>query len=92
MRTVSSAVLSPCIGICELDAAGYCAGCHRSGDEIAGWLGLHPQQRQQLMDHVLPAREGRHIARAAQAPLVWADTSELHTELWSESVTAIKSE
>jgi len=55
-------VPSPCIGICALDAMGYCVGCHRSGDEIAGWLGFHPQWRQHLMDHVLPARERARIA------------------------------
>ena len=69
---MTSAVLSPCIGVCELDESGYCVGCHRSGAEIAGWLGLYPQQRQHLMDNVLPEREKRRAARVAQAPLVWA--------------------
>lgn len=74
---MSSAVLSPCIGICELGAGGYCVGCHRSGDEIAAWPGLPPQQRQQLMDHVLPKRAQR-IARQQDAP-AWADDGGL---LW----------
>lgn len=65
--------VSPCIGVCQLDAAGYCVGCHRSGGEIAGWLGFHPDQRQHLMDHVLPARERRHAVRGA---LVWSDVAE----------------
>ena len=30
-----AAVPSPCIGICHLDAQGLCAGCGRSGAEIA---------------------------------------------------------
>ena len=29
------AVLSPCIGVCSLDADGLCEGCHRTSAEIA---------------------------------------------------------
>lgn len=33
-----SGVPSPCVGICRMDAAtGFCQGCHRTLDEIAGW-------------------------------------------------------
>lgn len=28
---------SPCIRVCLLDEAGYCLGCRRSLEEIAGW-------------------------------------------------------
>ena len=27
---------SPCIGICQIDEAGYCIGCGRHADEIFG--------------------------------------------------------
>jgi predicted Fe-S protein YdhL (DUF1289 family) len=27
---------SPCIGICQIDEAGYCLGCGRHADEIFG--------------------------------------------------------
>jgi predicted Fe-S protein YdhL (DUF1289 family) len=27
---------SPCIGVCQIDEAGYCIGCGRSADEIFG--------------------------------------------------------
>lgn len=31
-------VPSPCIGICQIDPrTGWCAGCWRTLDEIAGW-------------------------------------------------------
>jgi predicted Fe-S protein YdhL (DUF1289 family) len=50
-------VTSPCIGVCTLDAAGYCIGCLRTGSEIAGWLRYTDDERARLMDEVLPARE-----------------------------------
>ena len=34
------AVLSPCIGICHIDDDGLCAGCLRTGDEIAAWSSI----------------------------------------------------
>jgi predicted Fe-S protein YdhL (DUF1289 family) len=49
-------VLSPCIGVCELNGAGYCIGCHRSGEEIARWLQFSDAQRLHLMNDVLPRR------------------------------------
>ena len=52
-------VLSPCIGICHLDDDGLCAGCLRSGDEIAGWLGMSSAERDHLMNVELPRREAK---------------------------------
>ena len=52
-------VLSPCTGICHLDASGFCVGCFRNGDEIAGWLGMSRAERAHLMDVVLPLREAQ---------------------------------
>jgi len=51
------AILSPCIGICRLDARGYCEGCYRTGDEIARWRSMSDADRSHYMDVVLPARE-----------------------------------
>lgn len=50
------AVLSPCIGICNLEDDGLCAGCHRTGTEIACWSTMHDEARLQMMDEVLPQR------------------------------------
>ncbi len=50
------AVLSPCIGVCNLDDRGLCEGCHRTGQEIAAWSVLDDATRLHLMDVVLPAR------------------------------------
>jgi uncharacterized protein len=51
------AILSPCIGICQLDPQGFCLGCYRTGDEIARWRGMSDAERAHYMDVVLPARE-----------------------------------
>ena len=50
-------VLTPCIGVCVLDAEGYCEGCHRTGAEIAAWRTLSDVERLHIMDVVLPERE-----------------------------------
>lgn len=49
-------LLSPCVGICEVDASGLCKGCHRSMDEIAHWIGYSDAERARLMNEVLPQR------------------------------------
>ncbi len=51
------AMLSPCIGICTVDAAGVCEGCLRTLDEIARWSTMGDAERLRVMDDVLPARE-----------------------------------
>lgn len=51
------AILSPCVGICRLDALGYCEGCYRTGDEIARWRSMSETERNHYLDVVLPARE-----------------------------------
>ena len=54
-----SAVLSPCIGICNIEDDGLCAGCHRTGTEIAQWSTMHDEARLRMMDEVLPQRAAR---------------------------------
>jgi predicted Fe-S protein YdhL (DUF1289 family) len=49
-------ILTPCIGVCVLDASGFCQGCHRSIDEIARWGTMSDQERALLMNQVLPQR------------------------------------
>lgn len=51
------AILSPCIGVCTLDAHGLCEGCHRTGAEIARWVHMGDDERLHMMDVVLPERE-----------------------------------
>jgi len=49
-------MISPCTLICSIDMkTGFCLGCGRTGDEIAGWTGFTDDERVQLMD-LLPTR------------------------------------
>ena len=57
MSTSFRAVLSPCVGVCSLDAAGLCEGCHRTVGEIARWSQMGDDERLRIMEVVLPARE-----------------------------------
>lgn len=51
-----TAVTSPCVNVCEMDAAtGWCRGCARRLDEIAGW-GSAPEALKQRVVDQLPAR------------------------------------
>ena len=51
------AILSPCIGVCTLDADSCCTGCFRSVTEIAQWSQLSDAQRAQFIRVELPQRE-----------------------------------
>jgi uncharacterized protein len=47
---------TPCILVCAIDGvSGFCFGCGRSRDEIAGWIGYSDAQRRAIME-TLPAR------------------------------------
>lgn len=42
--------LSPCIGTCTIDQiSGLCAGCGRTGAEIALWASLEDEARRAIM-------------------------------------------
>jgi len=52
-----TAVPSPCINECRMDAAtGWCEGCRRTLAEIAAWGGLDDGQKRAVLD-ALPARD-----------------------------------
>ena len=47
---------SPCILVCSIDdKTGYCFGCGRTRDEIAGWIEMSDVERRHVMT-LLPAR------------------------------------
>lgn len=58
------AVLSPCVGVCEIDADGLCGGCLRTLDEIARWSTMVDAERLDVMDRLLPRREAARDAGA----------------------------
>ncbi|WP_306117976.1 MULTISPECIES: DUF1289 domain-containing protein [unclassified Roseitalea] len=48
---MSEPIQSPCILVCSIDTeTGYCFGCGRTGEEIAAWTQLTPEQRRAVMD------------------------------------------
>ncbi len=57
---------SPCTAVCVLDpASGFCRGCYRTIDEIAGWASLGAVEKRKILAR-LPAR--RAGAGALQPP------------------------
>ena len=45
------AVPSPCNSVCRMDArTGWCEGCMRSLDEIAGWSTMSDAEKRVLVD------------------------------------------
>lgn len=59
MNSSNNALVSPCIGICEIAADGLCTGCLRDLSEIAEWSQMSDAERLRLMDKTLPERESR---------------------------------
>ena len=48
---------SPCVNTCQIDpATGWCLGCGRNLDEIAGWASGTSAWRQAVLE-TLPARK-----------------------------------
>jgi len=62
---------SPCINICQMHAAtGWCAGCLRTLDEIAGWSRLDDRQKSAVGLQLEGRRETwRRLQAAGQAPV-----------------------
>lgn len=57
-------VPSPCISICRIDeATGWCEGCLRTLDEIAGWSAM-PDAAKRAVWEALPARREAQEAAA----------------------------
>jgi predicted Fe-S protein YdhL (DUF1289 family) len=60
-HTPLAADVTPCIGVCRMDASGLCAGCSRSLVEIASWASLSHCARLCIMEKLAarkPARTG----------------------------------
>jgi len=46
---IDTAVPSPCVDICRLDAAGLCVGCRRTIDEIVEWPRASEARRREIL-------------------------------------------
>ncbi|MEA9391112.1 DUF1289 domain-containing protein [Acerihabitans sp. TG2] len=42
-------ITSPCRGICQVDARGYCRGCLRSRQERFGWSNMSDGQKREVL-------------------------------------------
>jgi predicted Fe-S protein YdhL (DUF1289 family) len=61
------AVPSPCINVCRMDAStGWCEGCLRTIDEIAGWSLFDDDAKRAVWDAI----ETRHAEFVASQPKV----------------------
>lgn len=67
MKPPPPAVASPCISICRMDAAsGWCEGCLRTLDEIAGWSRMDDDAKRAVW-RLLPER--RRVWRLRSLPV-----------------------
>jgi len=63
---MTSPIPSPCVNICLVHpATGFCIGCQRSVDEIAGWAAYSDSERARILAK-LPSREDAHKAKSAR--------------------------
>ncbi|QYJ85432.1 DUF1289 domain-containing protein [Shewanella mesophila] len=53
---------SPCIGICQTDARGYCKGCLRNRDERFNWLNFSDAQKYDVIRLCRQRKRRRQLA------------------------------
>jgi uncharacterized protein len=62
-RRTPMGVRSPCVSVCRMDpATGWCEGCYRTIEEIAGWGSMPAQERLRIWTEL----HGRKAAAAAR--------------------------
>jgi uncharacterized protein len=55
---MTAPVPSPCTNVCKMDpGTGWCEGCLRTIDEIAGWAGLSDADKLVIWDRLAERRE-----------------------------------
>lgn len=68
LAAVGDEVPSPCVDICRMDeASGFCEGCARTIDEIAGWSQLDAAGKRAVIA-LLPARRAALADPFGDAP------------------------
>ena len=53
---------SPCIGVCQTDARGYCKGCLRNRDERFNWLHFSDAQKNDVIRLCKQRKRRRQLA------------------------------
>ncbi|WP_299798551.1 DUF1289 domain-containing protein [uncultured Shewanella sp.] len=63
---------SPCIGVCQTDARGYCKGCLRNRDERFNWLEFSDAKKYDVIRLCKQRKRRRQLAilKAKKAQLV----------------------
>ncbi|MDO6619202.1 MULTISPECIES: DUF1289 domain-containing protein [unclassified Shewanella] len=56
-------VPSPCIGVCQTDARGYCNGCLRNRDERFNWLHFSDAQKHNIIRLCQQRKRRRQYAK-----------------------------
>lgn len=49
---IDTAVASPCVDICRLDAQGLCVGCRRTIGEISEWSRAGDARRREILSEL----------------------------------------
>jgi predicted Fe-S protein YdhL (DUF1289 family) len=57
-----TAVASPCVDICRLDAEGLCVGCRRTIEEITEWSRASEARRREILREL----ERRSVATSSE--------------------------
>jgi uncharacterized protein len=57
-----TAVASPCVDICRLDAEGLCVGCRRTIEEITEWSRASEARRREILREL----ERRSVATSTE--------------------------
>jgi predicted Fe-S protein YdhL (DUF1289 family) len=50
-------VPSPCVGICQSNAKGYCLGCMRTRDERQNWINLDNDNKQKVIKRCIQRKK-----------------------------------
>lgn len=60
---------SPCTSVCQLDpATGWCRGCLRTIEEIAGWPRFSPKEKHRIVATIAVRRAGPQGSHAGAPP------------------------
>ncbi|GGI88577.1 DUF1289 domain-containing protein [Shewanella hanedai] len=65
-------IQSPCIGVCQTDARGYCKGCLRNRDERFNWLDFSDAKKYDVIRLCKQRKRRRQLAilKARKAQLL----------------------